>query len=228
MNIGSTILSYICRLKLVINLVDLLLTQLLMLLVLEQFWVSFWCQPHPKPFLSIAWSYQRPSQTDVQRLISRSFVAAPNTNSKFSSKNNEWDCHTTASALFICILPAPPIWFSQIKHPPRPLKRERALCIILGAVAKVQMASLAHRPSSHCQLKSFCSPWTSLRMNIASDGWGVNDYHCHHHHQTVIWPLLSAVWFILLNYRVGFQSITRTRKTFTSLLLPPPDLGSAL
>lgn len=74
------------------------------------------------------------------------------------SKNNEWDCHRLA-ALFIWILPAPPIWFNQISiH--QALNRGKAY--VFRALGEVEMTSLAHPSSSHCQLKSFFSQWTSL------------------------------------------------------------------
>lgn len=84
------------------------------------------------------------------------------------------------------------------------------------------MALLAHPPPSYFQLKSFSSQQTPLRMNVANNDCEVNDYH----HQTIIWSLILVVWFILMYYKVGFQNITRTRKTFTSLVEPPLDLHS--
>lgn len=124
----------------------------------------------------------------------------------------------------IYLNPSCPTYVIQpIKYPPRPLKTERSY--VFGAMGKVEMTSLAHPSSSHCQLKSFVSQWTSLRLNVASNDYGMNDhYHRHHRHhrQTMTWPLLLLVWFIAMNCRIRFQSIIRIRKTSTSLV--PPHL----
>ena len=90
------------------------------------------------------------------------------------------------------------------------------------------MVSLVHPPSSPCQLKSFSSQWTSLRMNVASNDYGINGYH--HSTNTHDYPVppLSCLIYSHELYKVRFQrNIIRTKKTFTSPV-PPPDPGFAL
>lgn len=113
------------------------------------------------------------------------------------------------------------MWFNLIKYSARSFKKERGLCIWCHGKG----ANGVTGPSSPFLLPvevSFSSQQTPLRMNVANNDCEVNDYH----HQTIIWSLILVVWFILMYYKVGFQNITRTRKTFTSLVEPPLDLHS--
>ena len=57
-------------------------------------------------------------------------------------------------------------------------------------------------------------------MNVASDDYGIND----HRHQTIIWPLILVVWFIVMNNKISKHH--QHKEDFHFPRLATPNLGS--